>query len=139
VKKRLLTFGVLLSLTLGSIYPPRLSCLELDWAVSKRLNLEVSPLDIATSADGKSIFILAAGEVLVYSVSEDKVVRRIPVDKAFDMLAHSGENTLILGSRSNKVLKMIQLEIIHEFTLSGLPIRGPEHAPVTIAVFGDYQ
>ena len=31
------------------------------------------------------------------------------------------------------------MEPIHEITLSGRPFKGPENAPVTIAVFSDYQ
>jgi len=42
-------------------------------------------------------------------------------------------------SRSQKMLRVIQLETIHQFDLSGLPFKGREEAPVTIAVFSDYQ
>ncbi len=119
---------------------PHLFAAEVDWTIKKQLNLEASPLDISTSVDGRWIFILVPGEVLVYSVPEDKVVNRIPVDKAFDRLTHSaGTNTLLLGSGSEKTLKIIQLELVHKIPVSGLPFEGPEHAPVTIAVFGDFQ
>jgi hypothetical protein len=119
---------------------PELFPADLEWTIKKQLNLEASPLDISTSADGQWIFILAPGEVLVYSVSEDKVVNRIPVDKAFDRLTHSAKsNTLVLSSRSGKILKIIQLELIHKIDISGLPFKGPEHARVTMAVFSDYQ
>ena len=119
---------------------PQVFPADVEWTIKKQLNLDVSPLDISPSLDGQWIFILAPGEVLVYSVSEDKVVNRIPVDKAFDKLTHSPRNnTLVLGSRSDKRLEIIQLELIHKIDVSGLPFKGSENAPVTMVVFGDYQ
>ena len=139
IRKRLI-FGIFLSLTVSWICVPHLFPAEVDWTIKKQLNLEASPLDISTSVDGRWIFILVPGEVLVYSVSEDKVVNRIPVDEAFDTLTHSARsNTLVLGSGSEKTLRIIQLELIHKIDISGLPFKGPENAPVTMAVFGDYQ
>ncbi len=113
---------------------------DFEWTVTKHLKLEASPLDIAPSADGQWLFILAPGEILVYSIKEDKVVKHIPVDKAFDRVTQSGsDSTRILSSRSGQALEIIQLGPVYRIDLSGLPFRGPEHAPVAIAVFSDYQ
>ena len=140
MKRKFLTLTILLALAVGSFCANRLLAATLDWEITKQIKLEGAPLDVATSTDGRWIFALAPGEVLVYSMIEGKVINRIPVDKIFDMLTHSEkDNTLVLGSRSGKTLKIIQLEVIHTIDISGLPFKGPEHAPVTIAVFGDYQ
>jgi len=140
VKRQLLLFGLSLSMMLSSICVPLLLPADVEWTIKKQLNLKASPLDISTSIDGQWIFILAQGEVLVYSIPEDKVVNRIPVDKGFDRLTHSPKNnTLVLSSRSGKTVKIIQLELIHNIALTGLPFKGPEHARVTMAVFGDYE
>jgi len=48
-------------------------------------------------------------------------------------------NTLILASSSTGALKIIQADQRYEISLSGLPFKGPVDAPVTIAVFDDYQ
>ena len=63
---------------------PKFVYSEIDWTLKKQINLNVQPLDIATSTDGKLIFVLAPGEVLVYSIAEGKVANRIPIDKDFD-------------------------------------------------------
>ena len=140
MKRKSLTLTILLALAVGSLCGNRLLASTLDWQVINQIRLEVVPLDVATSTDGRWIFVLTQGEVLVYSTADGHVVNRIPVDKIFDMLTHSEkDNTLVLGSRSGKTLKIIQLEVIHTIDISGLPFKGPEHAPVTIAVFGDYQ
>lgn len=140
MKTKLLMYGMLLFLTALSFPLPQPSSATLEWSVGKELNLKAPPLDILPSRDWQWIFILTPGEVLVYSITEDRVLKRIPVDEAFDRLMYSPrDNSLILTSRSERTLKIIQLEQVHEFDMSGLPFKGPEHAPITIAVFGDYQ
>lgn len=140
MKKNLFRYGMLLSLIVVILPPSQVASTDLEWTVIKELDLKAAPLDISTSADGRWIFILTPGEVLVYSNSENRVINRIPVDEAFDRLMYSvRNNTLILTSLTENALKIIQLEPIHEFDISGLPFKGPEHAPITIAVFSDYQ
>lgn len=124
----------------GTLAPPVADAAELEWRTKKHLALEQTPLDVATSSDGKMIFILTPGEILVYSPSEDKVTDNIPVGESFDRLTYSStDNSLILGSSSDKALEIIRIDAIHDIATSGRPFRGPEDAPVTIAVFNDFQ
>lgn len=104
------------------------------------IKLDVQPLDITTSADGKMIYVLARGEILVYSIDEGKVSNRMPIDKDFDKLTYAAkDNVLILTSCSSKTLKIIQVDFIYNIATDGLPFKGPADAAVTIAVFDDYQ
>jgi protein-disulfide isomerase len=113
---------------------------DIEWSVKTQLKLDASPADIALSADGKWIYVLASGEILVYSVPEYKEVKRIPVDKSFDRMVYSSaDNALVLSSSAEKSLKVIQLEVLHHFSVEGLPFEGQKNAPVTIMVFSDYQ
>jgi hypothetical protein len=113
---------------------------DVDWTEKMELNLRASPLDIVASSDGEWLFVLTPGHLLVYSIPENKLLKQIPVDGQFDRLAHSPkDNTLVLSSSSGRTLKFIELELVHEFDVSGLPFKGPENALVTMAVFGDYQ
>ncbi len=140
MKKNLLRYGILLFLIVVVLPTSQGASTDLEWTVRKELDLRAAPLDISASADGRWIFILTPGEVLVYSNSENRVINRIPVDEAFDRLMYSvRNNTLILTSLTENTLKIIQLEPIHEFDISGLPFKGPEYAPITIAVFSGYQ
>lgn len=112
----------------------------LEWSKIRDLNLNTSPLDISPSADGQWLFILTPGEILIYSISEEKITDRIPVDKDFDRITASPRaNTLTITSSTKKTLQIILLEYIQEIDITGLPFKGPEDAPVTVAVFTDYQ
>lgn len=122
------------------IFFPQFICAEIDTTLIKQANLDVQPLDIAASVDGKTIYVLARGEILVYSIDEGKVSGRIPIDKNFDKLTYAAKNNaLILTSSSSKTLKIIQVDFIYNIALDGLPFKGPANAAVTIAVFDDYQ
>lgn len=139
IRNRLIC-GIFSTLMISWISVFQVFAADLELTERKQLKLDVSPLDTATSADGQWLFILTPGEIIVYSAFEDKISKGIPIDKGFDTLTYSArDNTLILSSRSEKAIKIIQLELIHEFDISGLPFRGAKNAPVTMAVFGDYQ
>jgi hypothetical protein len=132
--------GLILVLLSVTFFVPHYGFADIEWTLKKQLKLDAAPADVAASMDGKWIYVLISGEILVYSVPEDKVVNRIPVDKTFDRLTYSAsDNTLITSSSTEKTLKLIQLEVIQHFSLEGLPFIGPQNAPVTLAVFSDYQ
>jgi hypothetical protein len=113
---------------------------EVKWNTLKEIDLKTEALDIATSPDEQVLFLLSRGEVLVYSLGEEKVIERIPLDKEFDKLNYLPRtNALVLTSTSNKNLRVIMMELIQNFDITGLPHQGPENAPVTVVVFNDYQ
>ena len=140
MKKAARKFGIFLFVIISWVSVPQFIYAEIDLTLIKQTNLNVQPLDIATSADGKLIFVLARGEILVYSIAESKVANRISIDKNFDRVTYAGKNNvLILTSSSSKTLKIIQVDFIYNIALDGLPFKGPADAAVTIAVFDDYQ
>jgi len=121
-------------------FSPQILQAEVEWKILKDLELINTPLDIAPSVDGKWLFILTPGEILIFSVSEGTLSDRIPVDKDFDRIAPLRRPDLLsLTSSTKKTLRVILFETIHKFDLTGLPYKGPQEARVTVAVFDDYQ
>jgi len=113
---------------------------ELEWTFREQVPLTSAPLDNAVSTDGKLLYILSAGEILVYSLTQNKTINTIPIESEYDNIAVSPQgNSLIVTSSAGKSLKIIDLEYIYNIDISGLPLKGPADAPVTIAVFSDYQ
>ncbi|MBW2192843.1 MAG: hypothetical protein JRF27_03540 [Deltaproteobacteria bacterium] len=111
-----------------------------EWRDKATLNFDDPVLDVSEFPDGNLLFILTPKEVLMYSILGKKVEERIPLDKPYDRLIHSPKNnTLVLTSESEKSVKIIQLDLVYKINISGLPFLGAEKAPVTLAVFSDYQ
>ena len=113
---------------------------NVEWNVYKTLQLDATPIDVALTLDGRRIFVLTdQGEVLIYS-STNKMEAKIDVGKNVDQikLGPKGE-TLILRSSKNKTVELVTLDFIQKINVSGAPFKGPEDAPVVIAVFDDFQ
>lgn len=111
-----------------------------EWTLKQQFTIEQTPLAMATTPDGKILYILVPGKVLLYSLSEKKVTDFMPVDRDLDRLAYSGkDNLFMLSSSRSASVKVFQLENKARIDLAGSPVRGGERAPVTIAVYSDFQ
>ena len=138
MKKVPMILGIILIVSL--LYTTSVMPAHVEWTISEKLNLKAPPDDMCASADGKWLYILSAGEVAVYSFADEKIVNRIAIDKAFDsMICVKEKNSLVVTSRSSNMVQIIQLDEVYQFDTSGLPFLGSKGAPVTIAVFSDYQ
>ena len=106
----------------------------------KQISIDKKPLDVETTTDGKLMFVLVPGEVLIYSNLGDQPVNRIAVAPHFDRLTFAEKlDLLILSSKANKKVDMIRIDLISDISIDGSPYLGRVDAPVTIAVFDDYQ
>jgi len=130
---------VFLSLLIGlGVCSPSHAAVEV--TIARTLNLEETPVDTALSAGGKYIFVLTdKGKVLVYT-TEGKAIDTIPVDKSVDSIkAGPREEILLLVSSKKKTVEMAVLDFVQEINTSGSPFKGSADAPVTIALFTDFQ
>jgi hypothetical protein len=138
MKKTPVICGIVL--IIGLLCATSVLAVNVEWTISEKINLKAPPDDMCASADGKWLYILSAGEITVYSFAEEKIVNRIAIDTTFDsMTCVKEKNSLVVTSRSGNMVQIIQLEEVYQFDASGLPFQGSKKAPVTIAVFSDYQ
>lgn len=112
----------------------------IDWNVEKTWDLPAKPLDIVYSLDGKRVFILTDKQsVLVYD-NTGELKGSIPVDKGVSAIdiAPRGER-LFLINQETKVFSDLTIDFTADINTVGSPFRGLAKAPVTIAVFTDFE
>jgi protein-disulfide isomerase len=113
---------------------------DIDWTPVGQFKLESPPLDVESTADGEMIFVLMPGKIVVYDKSANRQLNQIPLDQAYNRLTYVTESeTLILTSSNTNTLKVIHIDQVYNISVEGSPFMGPENAPVTIAVFDDYE
>jgi hypothetical protein len=117
-----------------------LNAATVDWEIPRTFNLETPPVDVAMSSKGTWIFVLDdQGEILIYS-SRGNYYDKIAVGNQVDQIeAGPLDELLVLKSRKNKTVQLLVLDFIKTIDISGSPFKGPADAPVTIAVFSDFQ
>ena len=116
------------------------SLASVEWEIQKTLKLDTQPLDVAVSQNGNKIFVLTeSGKILIYS-SDGSLKDKIDVGNHIDQInSGPGEEWLFLSSRKNKTIEILHVDFIQHIDISGSPFKGPENAPVVIAVFSDFQ
>jgi predicted DsbA family dithiol-disulfide isomerase len=113
---------------------------EVEMTIARTLTLEETPVDTALSVGGKYIFVLTkTGKVLAYTL-DGKLSGTVAVDKSVDSIkAGPREEILFLVSSEKKTVQLSVLEFVYEINVIGSPFKGAANAPVTIALFTDFQ
>ena len=86
------------------------------------------------------MFILTdEGQIQVYEPN-GTLDETMDVGKEFDRIWHiQGSDVLVLSSREKKTVQIIELNFVEQIDTSGSPFRGPDNAPVVVAVFSDFE
>lgn len=109
-------------------------------SLQNTLQTEAAPIDVAVSPDGRSTFVLTDdGNVLVYD-NLGKLNDTIKVGSHINQIEIGpGGERLFATSRQNKTVEIFLLDFISRIETQGAAFKGPEDAPVTIAVFSEFQ
>jgi protein-disulfide isomerase len=108
--------------------------------VGKTWQLPAKPLDIVYSLDGKKVFILTKqNQVLVYK-ADGELLGKIDVEKGVSAIdiAPRGEKLFLINQNNNSFTDL-SVDFIVNVDITGSPYIGPDDAPVTIAVFTDFE
>jgi DNA-binding beta-propeller fold protein YncE len=108
--------------------------------LQKTLTTDGVPVDVVVSQDGNLTFVLTDnGNVLIYDQIWN-LTDTVKIGPHIDQIeiGPRGER-LFAASRQNKTVQIITLDFIHEINTLGSPSKGPHEAPVTIAVFSEFQ
>ncbi len=113
---------------------------KVDWEVSRAIQLDEIPLDIAQTQDGGLTFLLTdQAKVFIYS-ADGKLVGTVPVDSSVTDIAISanGERLSLINSK-RKTLQTLEINFVVDINVSDSPFLGPTGAKVVIVVFSDFQ
>jgi hypothetical protein len=113
---------------------------DLEWEITRTMEIDGIPIDVALSPDGRKLFVLTdQGSILVYTTGNTPT-DKIEVGRHIDQIKMGPKGAvLVLSSRAKKTLQIVQLDFIQSINISGSPFKGPEDAPVVIAAFDDFQ
>ncbi|MDF1536193.1 MAG: hypothetical protein P1S46_06790 [bacterium] len=102
--------------------------------------LSGAAVDLAVSGDGQWTFVLTdGGEVAIYDRS-GKLQQTLKVGSGFNRIVYDqAGNRLLLGGSGRQELRVITLAMRYGIDDSGSPVKGAAGAPVTVAVFDDFQ
>jgi len=105
----------------------------------RQFSVDARVLDIATSPDGKTAFLLTPGKILVYDVEENDMIASLEVDRIFEQIACTGDDVLMLSAGDPSTVTIVKFDSSYDIDISGHSIMGAEDAPVTLVIFDDYQ
>ena len=117
---------------------------EIDFEVTSDFKIAEKPLDIASSLDGKFIFVLNRGMVTIYQ-RNGKLKDTIAVDKSMNRISVSGlamaglDDKIYLSSESGKRVQEISYTFVVNIDTAGSPFLGAADGKVEVVVFTDFQ
>ncbi|MEA1922260.1 MAG: thioredoxin domain-containing protein [Pseudomonadota bacterium] len=111
-----------------------------DAGVSKNVPLAGMPKATVMSPDGKTVFVLTdGGEVAIFEPA-GTLRGTIQVGAGSNDITVSPDGSrLYVTSGQQKTLKIVELDYIITLDTDNAPCKGPQDAPVVIAVFSDFQ
>lgn len=126
-----------LLILVGLAWPVRA---EVEWQVRNTMQLDQQPVDMQVSLNGQWIYVLNdQGELQIYKAN-GKIMDTLKVGTQVDQISVAPrDDILFLKSRKTSTIQVVHLTYIHDIGTAGSPFKGPASAPVTIAVFTDFQ
>lgn len=111
-----------------------------EWEVIRSLNTGSRPLDVAVSADGRSVFVLTEDGALSVYTPDGALTDRFQLGKDAERIAVAPDGERVyVTARQGKRVDVVQIDYVRDILIAGAPFKGAERAPVTIAVFSDFQ
>ena len=111
---------------------------EVEQRLARSVRLPAAAVDVATTADGQRTFVLLAnGTVQIYD-ARGSSMGQFAVPAKARSIDPSPDGSLLYVTVGDE-LQVLAVEMVHQIEVAGSPFRGPPDAPVTVAVFNDFQ
>ena len=135
-----LAAGAMLSTALPTMAASPSGKPELLFDKTGQWQLPYTPTDMVQSVDGKFIYILTDNHKLLIYEPNGNLKASVDVDPgvvAIDTDAR-GENVLLID-KDSKSFSVFSVAFVADVDTAGSPFKGKADAPVTIAVFSDFE
>jgi hypothetical protein len=110
------------------------------WQAHQTLRFDNAPLDMLPDYRANRVYVLNdAGEILIYGFNG---IMKGRIDVGNDVIgikAGPNDDMLYLLRKADKSIQSISISVTEEIDITGSPFKGEKDAPVTIAVFSDFQ
>ena len=126
---------LIMALATGPAYAART-----EWQVIQTLRFENKPLDMLVENRTRRVYVLSdAGEILVYGFNGGMKGKIAVGSDVVQIKAGPSDGVLFLLRKAGKSIQSISVDVAEEINIDGSPLKGEQGAPVTIAVFSDFQ
>ncbi len=105
----------------------------------KTMQLDSVPKQMTSTDDGRRLYVLTEdSQILIYTLGGE-LQGKIDVDPSIEKITALGPQHLLLQKNDKKQAVVAVLEISQQIDISNSPILGDESAPVTIAIYDDFE
>ena len=113
---------------------------QAEWKVFQTLDFEYEPVDMVVAAEKRLVYILNDhGEILIYAFN-GRLKGTLNVGRdVYRIKAGPRDDMLFLLRKGSASIQSITISVTEDIEIQGSPFKGAANAPVTVAVFSDFQ
>lgn len=113
---------------------------RIEWTVQQNWPTAGQTLDMVHSMDGKFVYILNNKQQVQVFSNQGKLQGSIPVEEGVSAIdiAPQGEKLYLINNKS-QTFSAVGVSYVVDIDVTGSPFEGLADAPVTIAVFTDFE
>lgn len=113
---------------------------RIEWKVQHSWPTESKTLDMVYSLDGKYVYILNDRQQVQIFNREGKLQGNIPIEKGVSTIDISPQgDSLYLINNVKNTFSSLSVSFVVDIGIADSPFDGPADAPVTLAVFTDFE
>lgn len=113
---------------------------KVEWKVQQTWPIAGKPLSTVHSLDGKYVYMLNDKQQVQIYTTQGQLQGSIPVDNGVSQIdiAPQGELLYLIDS-TTQTFTAVAVSFIADIDTTGAPFKGPADAPVTLALFTDFE
>ncbi len=132
-------FIIVAAIAVAVLYSGSVSA-KIEWRVLDGIQLDDTPVDIAISMDGTTVYVLCRESIKFYSMPKKELVESIPLQGHFSQVTIGPDDeTLFLTDAANKKVSIAKVTPVFDIKIGHSQVIGKADAKVSIVVFSDYQ